>query len=374
MKDHKLTILFLGSAESIHMLKWAKFFSAKGHKVHLISYASSINNYDFGEIEMHFINKIFPIQTWPFNTIINLPITIMRIRKLLRTIRPDIIHAHYVFDYGSLASWLNFHPLIITAWGSDILINPNKSIYSKLVVKYILKKSDLITCDAGHMKEAIIKLGVKEPEIEIVNFGVDTKKFSPGLENEKLKKELGILGYGTVISLRSLEPIYDIESLIKAIPLVIEEFPKIKFLIISEGSQDKELKKKAENLGVKENINFLGRIPNEELPKYLRLANVYISTSLSDGGIAASTAEAMACGLPVIITDVGDNKKWVKDGRNGFLIPVKSPKILAEKIIYLLKNKNIRERFGEINRKIIEEENNYYKEMAKMENIYYELI
>jgi glycosyltransferase involved in cell wall biosynthesis len=102
--------------------------------------------------------------------------------------------------------------------------------------------------------------------------------------------------------------------------------------------------------------------------------DVYVSTSLSDAGIAASTAEAMACGLPVIVTDVADNRDWVEDGDNGFVIPVKSPKLLAEKIIYLLKNENIRKKFGKSGRKIIEERNNYYKEMEKMENIYEKLM
>ncbi len=101
--------------------------------------------------------------------------------------------------------------------------------------------------------------------------------------------------------------------------------------------------------------------------------DVYVSTSLSDAGLAASTAEAMACGLPVVITDFGDNRKWIEDGESGFIVPLKDPKALAEKIIYLLKNKDIRREFGMRNRKIIEEKNNYYREMEKMENSYIEL-
>jgi glycosyltransferase involved in cell wall biosynthesis len=82
----------------------------------------------------------------------------------------------------------------------------------------------------------------------------------------------------------------------------------------------------------------------------------------------------MACGLPVVITNNADNRKWVTDNENGFLIPVKDPKALSEKIIYLLKNEDVRSRFGQINRKIIEERNNYYREMEKMERIYEQLV
>jgi glycosyltransferase involved in cell wall biosynthesis len=374
IENKKLTICFLGSAGSIHALKWAKFFSEKHHKVYIISYDPLLENYDLGNMNLYLIRKKIPIQIWPFNTLFNLPFTFFKVKKIIKEIKPDVINAHYVTGYGTLAALLKFHPLVITAWGSDILINPKKSIYNKFVVKYVLKKADLITCDAEHMKESIIKLGAEYSKVKIINFGIDTKKFSPGPKEEKFRKELGIFDYKTVISLRSLEPIYDIGTLIKAIPFILKEVPKTKFLIIGRGSQKKILKKLADDLEIGENVKFLGWIPNEELPKYLRAADIYVSTSLSDGGIAASTAEAMACGLPVIITNSGDNKRWVQDNKNGFIIPIKNPKILAEKTIYLLKNENLGREFGNRNRKIIEEKNDYCKEMAKMENIYYELI
>jgi glycosyltransferase involved in cell wall biosynthesis len=115
-------------------------------------------------------------------------------------------------------------------------------------------------------------------------------------------------------------------------------------------------------------------VSNDELPQYLRLADVYVSTSLSDAGIAASTAEAMAVGLPVVTTNTGENEKWITNETNGYLIPVKNPQILAEKIIHLLKQENSKPLFAKNNRERIEERNNYYKEMAKMENMYRELI
>ena len=92
--------------------------------------------------------------------------------------------------------------------------------------------------------------------------------------------------------------------------------------------------------------------------------------SFSDAGISSCTAEAMASGLPVIITNTGENEKWIKDGEDGFLIPTKDPDILAQKIIYLIKNKNEKTRLGKNGRKIIEERDNYYREMEKMEKLY----
>jgi glycosyltransferase involved in cell wall biosynthesis len=127
-------------------------------------------------------------------------------------------------------------------------------------------------------------------------------------------------------------------------------------------------------LGISQSVKFTGRIPNDELPEYLSSADIYVSTSLSDAGLAGSTAEAMACGLPVIITDFGDNGKWVEDEINGFLIPLRDPEALASKIIQLIRDEEIRDRFGRINRQIIEERNDWQKEMRKIEELYESLM
>jgi glycosyltransferase involved in cell wall biosynthesis len=303
--------------------------------------------------------------------------SIYRIKLLIKRTKPDILHAHYAINYGLFGALCNFRPFVITAWGSDVLIDPAArflSMIKKPIAKYALRKADLMTCDAKHMKEAMIKLGAAPEKIKVICFGIDTRKFSPGEKSEKFRMELGIHDSPTVISSRTLEPLYDIESLIRSIPLVLKEIPESKFVIAGKGSEEEGLRELAKSLGISDSVKFVGFIQNDKLPEYLNSMDVYVSTSLSDAGIAASTAEAMACGLPVIITDVADNRKWVENGVNGFIVPIRDPNCLAEKIIYLLKDETIRKKFGKINRKIIEERNNYYKEMEKMEDIYQELV
>lgn len=303
--------------------------------------------------------------------------SIHRIRALIKRIEPDIVHAHYITNYGLFGALCNFRPFVITAWGSDVLIVPEARLISTikvLIARYTLKRADAVTCDAPHMKEAMIRLGISSGKVNIIFFGVDTRKFSLGPKSETLRAQLVVYDSPAVISLRNLEPVYDIESLIKSAPSVLKEVPETKFLIAGKGSQEKRLRELAKSLGVSDSVKFIGFVQNERLPEYLNSVDVCVSTALSDAGIAASTAEAMACGLPVIVTDVADNRKWVEDGVNGFVVPVKDPKSLAERIVRLLKDEDIRERFGNINRKVIEERNNYYKEMAKMEDIYKKLV
>jgi glycosyltransferase involved in cell wall biosynthesis len=338
------------------------FFADRGHDVHLLTFDKTTQIEGVKVHNLRYHSKF----TYPFR--------ISEVRKKVKSVDPDILHAHYISHYGVYAALAGFKPLVVTAWGSDVLIVPKKSMLKRRLVKYVLKKADLITCDAGHVQETMIGLGAAPEKISLIHFGIDTHKFSPGEKSESLRAKLGIHDSPAVISLRNLDPLYDVESLIRSIPLVLKEVAEARFVIAGKGSEENRLRELATSLGVLDSVKFVGFILNDEMPQYLNAMDAYVSTSLSDAGIAASTAEAMACGLPVIVTDVADNRKWVEDEVNGFVIPTKDPKILAEKIIYLLKNEDVRRKFGKVSRKIIEERNNYYREMEKMEDLYKKLV
>jgi len=360
-----MKLCFLAGANSIHSKRWIIYFAERGHQVYWLSLGiridEVINNTKFFLLKKFFFKPLRPL----FYTIC--------LKKILSEIKPNILHVHQVWIDGVIGALSGFHPLVITPWGSDVLIGP-KSKLKKPLIKFALKKADLITCDGENTKTAIMNLGIPSQKIEIICFGVDIEKFRPEAKDGDLKSRLNVNNSPIVISLKYLEPIYDLETLIRAIPVVLKEIPSTKFIIAGEGGEKEKLINLAKSLKVLEVTRFIGKIPGDKVPLYLNFADVYVSTSLSESGLAASTAEAMACGLPVINTDVGDARLWIKDGQGGFIIPIKNPRILSEKIIYLLKNDKERFKFGEMNRKIIEEKNNYYKEMDKMEEIYKELI
>jgi glycosyltransferase involved in cell wall biosynthesis len=363
-------ICYLANAASVHTGRWTHYFVERGHEVHVISFEKA--QIQGATVHVLKLPVLVKSATFPLKMA-----SIYRIRALIKRIGPDVLHAHYITNYGLFGALCNFRPFVITAWGSDVLFVPEARLVSTvkgIIARYTLGKVDSITCDARHMKEAMIRLGVPPEKVNIIFFGVDTRKFSPGNKSERLRAQLGLDDSPAIISLRNLDPVYDIESLIKSAPLVLREFPEARFIVAGKGSEEKRLRELARSLGVLESVKFIGFIQNDRLPDYLNSMDVYVSTSLSDAGIAASTAEAMSCGLPVIVTDVADNRMWVEDGTNGFVVPGRNPKLLAERIIQLSKNEEIRRRFGNINRKIIEERNNYYKEMQKMEIIYKKLV
>lgn len=359
-----MKICYLADAGSIHTQRWTKYFAVSGHEVHIISKRSC---QDIEGVKLHLLKRLPESSV---SAALNLLITVAQARRLINDIKPDLLHSHYVLDYGSYGAFSGFHPFVVSAWGTDVLVVPKKSRFLKALTEYVLKKADLITCDGENSRSAMIDLGIDGKKMELISHGIDTEEFHPAKRDSGIRRELGLSESQIVISLRNLMPIYDVGSLIRAVPLVSKRVPEAIFLVAGEGRDRYSLMKLAEALGVSDRVIFAGSIPHEKLPGYLASSDVYVSTSISDGGVAVSTLEAMACGLAVVTTDVGDVRNWIKDGENGFVVPTKSPERLAEKIIYLLENTDDLKRFGTINRSIVEERADYRYEMKRMERIY----
>jgi glycosyltransferase involved in cell wall biosynthesis len=220
------------------------------------------------------------------------------------------------------------------------------------------------------MIDAMRALGVDEAKIELVFFGIDVERFTPGPSDDEILTRWGAVGRPVVISLRNLEPIYDIGTLLKSIPAVVKSFPDVLLVVCGYGSEADNLKRLASGLGIDRNVHFTGRYANAELPRMLRSADAYVSTSLSDAGIAASTAEAMACGIPVVVTNTGENDKWIDEGHTGFVVKARDDAALAERLIAILGDKEAGRRIGAAGRQVIAERNSYQREMEKMEQHY----
>jgi len=351
-------ILYLADGGSIHTKRWLAYFAKQGHEVHLITDKPS----DLEGVTLHVLPKAD-------NVYLKLFKGYRYTRSIISNLAPDIVHAHYLTLYGWLAAFSGFHPFILTVWGSDVLVAPHESWIKRYLTGYVLRRADVVTSDGEHLRVPLKGFGLEMGKLQMIYFGVDTQRFRPVTKGEK-GRELGLSESQVVISVRNLEPIYDVATLVRASPLILKEAPGTIFLVMGKGSQDALLKDLAMSLGVEKHFRFTGALPPEVLPEYLAAADVYVSTSLSDAGLAASTAEAMACGLPVVVTDNGDNRKWIEDGVNGFIIPQQNPESLAAKVLIMLKDENLRIEFGIKNRKVIETKNDYYKEMEKVERIY----
>ncbi|MFC1864254.1 glycosyltransferase [Chloroflexota bacterium] len=364
-----MRICLLGNAESIHLQRFAAWFAERGHEVHVLTFVD-------GEIEkvgVHHVKlRIMPLP-YPYEYLISLPFQIRQVREMVKEIKPDILHGHFLSNYGLYAACTGFHPLVVSAWGSDMLIVPKRDLLVKALTKYTLKKADCVACFSSAIKEEAVKLGAASDKLEVAFVGISIEEFNSGQRDETLCQELGIADLPVVISTRSLAYIYDVESLVRSIPLILQEVPETKFIIAGDGKQKYYLESLSSKLGISDSIRFVGQVPHDELPRYLASADIYVSTSLSDG-TSQSLLEAMACELAPVVTDIPANQPWINNGENGFLFPVKSIQALADSVVYLLQNKDIREKFGKVSREVIEERAEYGREMERMEKIYHKLL
>ena len=339
--------------------------------------------------------RIYRLQSTSFPDIaikrfLGMPIKIIRNfqhvrhhKSFLQTIideeRPDLIHLHWLFHPVSLAaSSIQSIPVISTPWGSDLLIpeyrvNPNLTdiVKHKFVIKQVIRKSDAFCCDATHMKKLLISYGASERSIEIIYFGTDTKLFSPAHDKSFFWRNFGLKNNSLkVISNRVLADMYDIETFIRAAKRVAAVNSNIDFIIIGGGPSESKLKQYVSDLGLDKNITFTGRLEDESFAQATKSADIYVSTSPTDGGIAASVAEAMSAQIPVLITNFGDNPLWLKDESAGFIFPPGDDEVLANLILKLSNNEILRKSMGENGRQIILKENNSEIETLKVLSLY----
>src|SRR5581483_12442875 len=123
-----------------------------------------------------------------------------------------------------------------------------------------------------------------------------------------------------IVSTRHLEPLYNVGLLIEAFPAIVHAFPGARLILIGDGSERARLQARARELGLDGQVQFLGRRRPAEVAGYLSAADLFVSTSLSDGN-NISLNEAMACGAFPIATDIEANREWIAHGENGFLTP-----------------------------------------------------
>jgi len=298
-----------------------------------------------------------------------------RFRQLLRQIKPDLLHAGAVNSGAIIGALSGFHPMLLMPWGSDILLFPEtKGILYRLMARYIIRRSDMITCDAALAKNKILNLTSYSPDrIVIFPWGIDLHQFHPSATRRAARRaQLGAENCKLIIMNRALLPVYGIEYFLSALPRIFDKEPSARALLIGDGPLKFSLQALVKQLRLEDRVSFLGTLPNDQMPSYLNAADLYVSTSLSDG-TSTSLLEAMACGLPVIVSDAPANLEWVTDGDNGFVVQRRNVEKIAARILEVLRNEPLARRMGELNLKIASQRADWDKNYATLEGIYREL-
>ena len=296
----------------------------------------------------------------------------LMLRLCLRRIKPDIILGCVATKYGFYSALSGFRPFILIIWGSDVLIAPNRFFLFRFMVKLSLRKADAVIVDSNVQTAAVIRLGCDPAKI--VEFPwFNPKSVRVRHSRAEVRKQLDWRDNPVVVCLRSHEPIYGVEYLIEAMPQIIKEVPSCRFLIIGAGSLSRKFMERVKELGLEQFVKFFGRVPHDSVASYLNAADVYVSASLSDG-TSASLLEAIVSELPPVVTNIPGNTEWIKDSWSGFLVPVRDSRCLAEKIVLLLKDKDLRRRIGKNAFETLNTKVNWHKNLKAVDNLISRLI
>ena len=361
-----MKLLFLAPANSMHSARWIRWFAEHGHEVTWIS-AHPLDITPQPGVTLH----VLPRDGATFARWVR---WLKTVRAIARAARPDVVHVHSLGTYALLACAIPGNlPMVATPWGSDIILDA-KSWWRRRIVWRTLNRSVLYTCDAQHMRPRLAEFGVDPSRVRIINFGVETDRFVAIAKNRKrdLDPGGGPVRPIRIISLRLLDPIYDIPTLIRAARCLKDRGVRTIVDIHADGPERERLEQMVADSALADTVTFHGRYSHDTQPGILGGADVYVSTSTSDAGIAASTAEAMASGLPVVISDSGENAAWISDGVNGRLFPTGNDEALAAALEDAAANPERRRTWADAGQRTILERNDYQTEMRKMETLYAE--
>lgn len=367
-----MKILILGDPASSHIIKWANSLSKNGLEI----YIWGLRKYSKHDYDEKVIIRSVPIDDkmisktdGSFSKIYYLRY-IKNLKQLIKEISPAIIHAHYASSYGLFATLINFHPCIVSVWGSDIYNFPQKSFLHKKIMEHILRKADLVLSTSNVM--AMYTKKFTDKEIVVTPFGIDTEKFAPfKAESIFAPKDIVI---GTV---KSLEEKYGIEYLIRAFKLLKTKFPSLalKLLIVGMGSQENYLKNVVEELALSNCTVFTGFILPDKIPLYHNMIDIAVFLSIEESeSFGVAVIEASACEKPVIVSKVGGLPEVVVDNVTGIVVPPKNPEATAEVLEKLILDKDLCLRLGRQGRERVISYYNWNENVSLMIKIYMNIL
>ena len=282
-------LALLGDANSVHVQRWAREMRARGWRVSLVT------------ARPHPVEGVQQIVLPPVRRSSDWLWRVGAARRALAALAPDIVHAHYVTSYGYLAARVGRRPLVMTAWGSDLLLTPRQSRLKKWLTAWSLRRAQCVTGDSLDLLAVSRALAPAVPT-RLVHWGVERARFAPVPWSDKPPAE--------AVSLRSWEPNYRIDVILRAFAQVLARQPQARLHLLGGGSQEPALRQLAHELALGESVCWHGRLDDAGMAAVLARCKLSISVPVSDA-TSVSVLESMACGLALLASDLPANREWL---------------------------------------------------------------
>jgi len=269
------------------------------------------------------------------------------VMRALRKLRPNIIQIMGLRNrgsYGALISRILNIPFVLWDRGS---INELGWPEKRTTAYFALKSAHTVIAQTEDMKKRM--QAICKREVRVLGNGIDLQLFQ-GLDRERLREGLGLTGKRVVIYLGRLDPVKCVPDIIAAIALLRKRVKNLFFLMLGRGRQREEIAEMVREKGIGDITRMMGAVPHERVPEYLTASDAQVLVSWREG-FPISVIEGMAAGLPLVVSDVAGLSEIVEDGVNGFVVPLHSPKEIADRLERLLTDKRLRQEISESNRK-----------------------
>ncbi len=340
----------------------------KGHNVSIIG-ANTTKICNKIAITKNLNVFLFPSINFPIPSKVTSTSFVLGLEDAIKSLKPDIIHVQTHLNATAvkavrLANKFNI-PAVITIHGVTAKINPPvdaaQIAYLRTIGKILFKNSKKIVCLTQQDSIHIRALGCPHEKIVVIPNGVDTELFQPKPTSETAL----IAWHGRFVPQKGLE------YLIKAAKIVVENgYPAVKFVLVGNGPLKPKIISMTADLRLTNNIKFIGRLPSlKDIESFLNNATMYAIPSLREG-MPWALLEVMACGKPVVGSDISGINDVITHGKDGLIVPPMNSKQLADNILQLLGDAQLRERIGHNARNLIEEKYNWDLIGQKIESVY----
>ena len=369
-----MRILFLVSCVTDHDEKFVRNLSAAGHETCIFSFHARRVDPRLASLP-HVSVESVPLRVMPSLQRF-LPVHLLpRLRACIRRFKPDVIHAGNTWNESFLGALSGFHPLLVMPYGSDVLLDTQRNAWFAYANRAVFRAADWVTCDAEHVKRKLIAdFSYPAEKITVIPWGIDVESIAGGKQQHRdaVRATLGWQDCFIVIMTRNHEPVYGIDVFLRGMATACARNKNLRVIMIGGGSLTDSMKAMAEGAGLGDVIRWTGKIPREQLLQHLYAADLYVSTSHSDG-TSVSLLEAMAAGLSALLTDVPSNLEWIVPGENGQIVPRGDSAALAASVLALAADPERNSRYGRRNLEIVRARGDWAGNFRAIEDIYQRL-
>ena len=239
------------------------------------------------------------------------------LRRVVDDVRPALVHAHWLPEYGWLAAGAGIHPLVSSAWGSDVL---GAGWLGRRRSARAMAGSDLVLADSAALAEAARALSPHGAPVEVFHPGVDLERFSPG-DRGVARRALGWPAEAPIVlSVRALGPVYNQDFIVRAVGRARKAFPGVRLVLRhSGGALPQPLARALDEAGLADAVLLIGPVDAATLPSLYRAADVVVSVPSSDSS-PASAWEALACARPLVVSDLPWARAELRHRENACLV------------------------------------------------------